>query len=342
MTEVSTRPQQAAKPANPSSASKVSRGSGGSQPAAEPTSASLIALTLRPEGAKFNGNRIERAQEAGFDWLKNTQLIGMVCPDTGDEIARHVVHNTDETFGRLKEIQVHINPETCAWAWRAGRNLMDRLNKYALLIGGRVCDGLGQPLSDEAIGAIAEHIDSVMAQRRNADRKARTVTLPSGEQRELSELSFAYEVVREAGEKKKSYRKVHFDAPALQIYEGRALGKQMAGEIVQFYRKHKTQRLDLGGILREAVQNLGPGFGSYYKADVANVASGFLDVIETLIEVGARNLNPEWLKYQIEHSQSAHIAWSNDKEQRRAEFVERMRNGKKAAAERRQDAKPAQ
>jgi len=28
-------------------------------------SASLIALCLRPEGAKFNGNRIERAQEAG-------------------------------------------------------------------------------------------------------------------------------------------------------------------------------------------------------------------------------------------------------------------------------------
>lgn len=336
MTEVCTRQQNTSKAAVAGAESVAER------PTLQPTSSTMIALSIRPEGEKFNGNRIERAQEAGFDWLKNSQLIGMVCPDTGDEIARHIVNRTDESFGQLKEIQVHIDPEHCAWTWRAGRSLMDRLNKYALLIGGRVCDGLGQPLNDEAIGAIAEHIDSVMEQRRNADRKARTVTLPSGEQRELSELSFVYAVVREAGERKKSYRKVHFDAPALHIYEGRALGKQMAGEIVQFYRKHKTQRLDLGGILREAVQSLGPGFGSYYKADAANVASGFLDVIETLIEVGARHLNPEWLRFQIEHSQSAHIDWSNDKEQRRAEFVERMRSGKKAAAERRQDAKPAQ
>ncbi len=337
MTEVCTRPQ------NKNKAMATGAASGEEHPQLQPGSPTVLVLSIRPEGEKFNGNRIERAKEAGFVWLKNTQLIGMSCPDTGEEIARHIVNCTDESFGQLKEVQIHIDPEHCAWMWRAGRYLMDRLNKYALLIGGRVCDGLGQPLNDEAKNSIAEHIDSVMARRRDADRKARTVTLPSGEQRELSELSFAYEVVREAGVKKKSYRKVNFDAPALHIYEGRALGKQMAGEIVQFYRKHRTQRLDLGGILREAVQILGPGFGTYYKADAANVASGFLDVIETLIEVGARNLNPEWLKYQIEHSQSAHLDWTKDKEQRRAEFVERMRSGKKAAADRRlKDAKTAQ
>ncbi len=329
MTEVCTRQQNTSKAAVAGAESVAER------PTLQPTSSTMIALSIRPEGEKFNGNRIERAQEAGFAWLKNAQLVGMSCPDTGDEIARHIVNGTDESFGQLKEVQVHIDPEHCAWMWRAGRHLMDRLKKYAVLIGGRVCDGLGQPLNDEAIDTIAEHIDSVMARRRDADKKSRTVTLPSGEQRELSELSFAYEVVRAAGEKKKSYRKVHFDAPALHIYEGRALGKQMAGEIVQFYRKHKTQRLDLRGILREAVQSHGAGFGSYYKADVANVASGFLEVIETLIEVGARNLNPEWLKYHIEHSQSMHLEWCQDREKNKAEFVDRMRQGRKAAADRR-------
>lgn len=337
MTEVCTRQQNTNKAAVTGTESVAER------PTLQPTSSTMIALSIRPIGEKFNGNRIERAQEAGFSWLKNTHLIGLSCPDTGDEIARHIVNCTDESFGQLKEVQVHIDPEHCAWMWRAGRYLIDRLEKYALLIGGRVCDGLGKPLNDEAIGAIAKHIDSVMAQRRDADRKARTVTLPSGEQRELSELSFAYEVVREAGEKKKSYRRVHFDAPALHIYDGRAMGKQMAGEIVQFYRKHKTQRLDLRRILKEAVRSNGDGYGTYYKADIANVASGFLEVIETLIEVGARNLNPEWLKHHIEHSQSMHLEWCQDRDKNKAEFVERMRNGKKAAADRRlKDAKPTQ
>jgi hypothetical protein len=206
---------------------------------------SLIVLSLRPEGAKFNGNRVERAQEAGFDWLKNVHLIGMSHPDTGEEIARHVVATNDEGFGRLKEIQVHIDPERCACMWRAGHYLMERLKKYAVLIGARICNSMGQPLNDEAIDAIGMHIDKVMEQRREADRKACIVTLPNGEVREVSELSFAYTVLREAGSKKKTYRQVHFNAPALHHFEGQTLGMQMAGEIVQFYLKHKEERLGI-------------------------------------------------------------------------------------------------
>lgn len=305
----------------------------GQQPTAESASPSLIVLCLRPEGMKFNGNRIERAQEAGFGWLKNSRLlIGLSDPDTGNEIARHVVNNSDETFSRLKEIQVHTDPELCAWMWRAGSYLMERLKKYAILIGARICDGLGQPLDDEAIDAIGKHIDAVMTKRRAADQEARTVTLPSGERRELSELSFAYAVLREAGAKKGSYRHVRFDAPALHYHEGRAMGMQMAGEIVKFYCKHKTEQLPLDLILREAIQSRG---ADYYKATEGNVTSGFFEVIETLIKVGAQYLNPEWLKQKIEGSQQAHIGWCQDQDRRKTEFVERMRKGRETAAARR-------
>lgn len=53
---------------------------------------SLIVLTLRPTGDKFNGNHIERADEAGFDWIpKAAAYMGFISPDTSEEIARLVV-----------------------------------------------------------------------------------------------------------------------------------------------------------------------------------------------------------------------------------------------------------
>ena len=290
-------------------------------------SPSLIVLSLRPEGSKFNGDRVQRAQEAGFDWLKKVHLIGMSDPDTGGEIARHVVHGGHEAFGVLKEIQIHIDPETCARAWRVGKLLMERLGKYAVLIGARVCDGLGQPLNDEAILAISNHIDAVMDRRLDEERLARTVTLPNGEQRELSELSFAYTVIREAGSKKRDYRSVRFDAPSLPYYQGRELGMRMAGEVVKFYGKHQTQHLDILGIMKEAMSQDGI---HYDKATKANVASGFLEVLSTLIRVGAQYLNPMWLDEQIKLQGVHHERWLIDCEERKAEFVTRMKAAREA------------
>ena len=290
-------------------------------------SPSLIVLSLRPEGSKFNGDRVERAQEAGFGWLQKVHLIGMSDPDTGGEIARHVVHGGHEAFGVLKEIQIHIDPETCAQVWRAGEQLMERLKKYAVLIGARVCDGLGQPLTEEALLAISNHIDAVMDRRRDEERLACTVKLPNGEQRQLSELSFAYEVVREAGSKKRTFRSVRFDVPSLHYYEGRELGIRMAGEVVDFYRRHRTQPLDILGILREAMAL--EGF-EYDKESQSSVASGFLEVMATLIKVGALSLNPAWLDSQIKMQSAQHARWLADREKRKADFVTRMKSAREA------------
>jgi len=307
-------------------------------------SGSLIVLTLRPSGAKSNGNRIERAGEAGFAWIpKATSVMGYISPDTGNEIARLVVNNSDEAFGQLKEIQVHINPLTCAYHWRAGTRLLEMVNKYAILVGAHVADGMGRALEKEELEAIAEHIDAVMNQRHAADREARRVTMPNGERRELSELSFVYEVLREAGQKKKCYRRVYFDAPSMHFHEGRAKGMEMAGEIVAFYLRHKQENLSLTYILRDALQSANgkSWLGNYSKADVTNVVSGFMEVISVLIEIGARDLNPRWLKQRIEREKTNHEHWLQDREADRAKVVEQLRRGREAAKARRAAAKQA-
>lgn len=295
-------------------------------------SGSLIVLTLRPNGAKFNGNRVERAGEAGFAWIpKDASFMGFLSPDTGEEIARLVVNKSEETFGRLKEIQVHVDPATCAYHWSAGEKLMRMVKRYAILIGAYVADGMGRALAEDELQAIFDHIDAVMVQRRDADRAARIVTLPCGERRELSELSFIYNVLREAGEKKKCFRPVYFDAPPLHYHEGRAKGMEMAGEIVAFYLRHKQEGLRLDHILREALQAPGNWFGDYRKADVNNVTAGFMDVVSTLIEVGARSLNPRWLRQRIEREKIQHELWLQD----RARVVEQRLRGREAAKARR-------
>ncbi len=298
-------------------------------------SESLIVLSLRPEGSKFNGDRIERAQEAGFGWLNKVHMIGMSDPDTGGEIARHVVHGGHEAFGLLKEIQIHIDPESCAWMWLAGKVLMDRLAKYAVLIGASVCDGMGQPLTDEAMLTISDHIDAVMERRRNEDQLARTVTLPNGEQRELSELSFAYEVTREAGSKKRTYRRVRFDVPSLHYYSGRAQGMRMASEVVDFFRAHRTAKLPLTEIIRQALERCENRHGNMQKAEASNVVSGFMEVIETLIAVGSRQLNPAWLTAQINRNEELQVTWSEREAKRKAALAARLRAGREAAKARR-------
>lgn len=337
MSEVTTRPATRATKAP----ARASKGPQNHKPAlptqrmnepAEPAPAvsSLIVLTLRPNGKKFNGNRIERAQEAGFDLLENVNAIGHKCHDTGREIARFIVNGMDEAMGELREIQFHIDLANCAIEYGLGKSLIKKLSNYSILIGGHIADGMGAQLDDEALSAIAAHIDAVMNARIAAERQARMVTLPTGEKREISELSFAYSVCREAGTKKTSYRGVYFDAPALHFHEGRARGMQMAGEIVQFFRNHKSKKLRLDCILREVAERSGNSYGSVDKTDVANVGFGFMEVIAVLIEIGARNLNQKWLDTLIANEKLRHEEFILAEAARKTEFVARMKAARQA------------
>jgi hypothetical protein len=154
--------------------------------------------------------------------------------------------------------------------------------------------------------------------------------MPDGEVRILSELSFAYAVIREAGSKKRCYRSVWFDVPALHYYEGRALGMQMANEVVQFYRTHKTMRISLIDIMREAM--LANQYVNYDKASAGNVASGFIEVLGTLVRIGAAALNPAWLSQKIMLENQNHTDWKKDREDRKTEFVKRMKEARQKKA----------
>lgn len=338
MSEVIVRPETAKQsntqvaPMRRPTPPKHLMGSAPPEPAQSPT---LIALTLRPNGEHFTGNRIVCAQEAGFDWLTNVRAIGWACPDTGREIARHVVDGYSEATGELSEIGVHIDPHGCAWLWRAGTRLMEMVAKYSERIGGHLCDAAGRPLGDTERRAISDHIDAVMELRRDAEAVARTYTEPSGEVREYSELSFYYAVTREAGSRKQSYQRVFFDAQPMDYYSGRAQGMRMAREVVDFFRAHKTAKLPLTEIIRQALERCENHHGNMQKAEVANVVSGFMEVIETLIAVGSRQLNPAWLTAQINRNEELQVTWSEREAKRKAALAARLRAGREAAKARR-------
>ena len=60
------------------------------------------------------------------------------------------------------------------------------------------------------------------------------------------------------------------------------------------------------------------------------VASGFLEVMATLIKVGALSLNPAWLDSQIKMQSAQHARWLADREKRKAAFVTRMKSAREA------------
>ena len=302
-------------------------------PAAPPPSPTLIVLTLRPNGEQFTGNRITLAQEAGFDWLKGVHAVGWQSPDTGREVARFVVNGYNEAVGDLKEIQFHIDPANCEFIWGVGTLLVEKLQTYAALVDAHLADGMGSPLNKDALAAVAHHIDAVMALRDAAEREAHTEILPSGERRVNSaDFSFMHEVTREAEANRDSYRRVFFDAEPMPYYAGRATGMVMAGELVSYFRTHQRPSSQIfESIIREALERCESRFGSSEKDQVANVVSGFLEIIETLVAIGSRQLNPEWLSYHIEHNLALHRRHVEEQAAKKSAMVERLRKGREAA-----------
>lgn len=336
MTEVSTRPHVGATKAPPAKAAApiAAHPNDAAAPSVSPT---LIVLTLRPVGAKFNGDRVGRAQEAGFKRLKEAlpNPMGYACPDTGQEIARFVVDREAEMQGRLKEMQLHVDPEGCAVWHKAGSMLMEMLEKYCILINASLCDGMGKCLSDEDRTALAEHIDVAIQRRINLGWDARLIEAPNGELRATTELSFVYTTRRKAGSKKKVFEPTHFGVPALHYHEGRAEGMRAAIELVQFYQKHAIERPGLSLILRDALAGAS-GYGYYEKASTDNATAGFLEIIEELVRFASIHVRSlSWVEQRIQAAEQSHVRWAEQREKEKRELIERLRKGREAAKARR-------
>ena len=334
MTEVSTRPQVGATKAPARPKATPSPAPVAVQPNdTTSTSATLIVLTLRPVGEKFNGNRVGRAEEAGFKRLsgKPSNPMGCACPDTGQEIARFVVDKEAETHGQLKEMQLHIDPEECAVWYRAGSMLMEMLEKYCILINASLCDGMGKCLSSEARTAVAEHINAAIQRRLSMDFDAKRIEMPGGELRDTTELSFVYTTRRKAGSGKKVFEKTHFGVPALHHHEGRAAGMRAAVELVQFYQNHAIENPGLNFILRDALAGASI-FGDYDNASTSNITIGFLEIITELVKFASRHVsNLNWVEHRIQAAEQAHVQWTEQREKEKRELIERLRKGREAA-----------
>ncbi|WP_159917842.1 hypothetical protein [Pantoea sp. 18069] len=325
MPEVSTRPHAGATKARNTQSVPTQ---GAAPIAAEHTSLSQITLYLRPKGARFHEGPISRAYEAGFESLPGRFVAGLVSRDTGETIAT-LTPDGNGLNHPVREIKLSIDPESCAIEWQAGTRLARVAGEYAILIGAKVCDGFGKTLSPDGLGAIGSHIDKVINRRRAEARKARKIKLPSGELRELGELSFQHAVVREAGSRKSVWRSVDFDCQPMPYYQGYVRGVEMAEEVIAYYKKHKEPDLHIEHVLEAAFRAKTEKRSC--EGDSKNgQAQGFLTVMAVLIRVGAGNINPKWIAQQKERAVASHESMEAYGRLKKAEFVARMRAAREA------------
>ena len=121
----------------------------------------------------------------------------------------------------------------------------------------------------------------------------------------------------------------------MDYYSGRVQGMRMAGEVADFFRAHQTAKVPLTEIIREALERCESPHGNMQKAEVANVVSGFMEVIETLIAVGSRQLNRAWLTAHIARNEELQVIWFEREAKRKAALTARLRAGREAAKARR-------
>lgn len=302
------------------------------QKAMELTSLSTITLHLRPTGEHFRANPMTRAHEAGFESLLGAHGVSMRSRDTGEVIAT-LKADTNGLVRPIKEITLQIDPESCPIEWRAGSRLVELLERYLTLVGASAYDGLGALLSPDEIKAIGQHIDHTLFRRRDEEREASLITMPNGEIREPGELSFQYGVWREAGSKKRTWRKVGFDCQPMHYYKGYVQGIEMAKEVITYFKKHKVADFGLESAL-EAAFEAGRGQSAGDDTKLGQMR-GFMTVMCTLIRVGAGGINPNWIEAQQRHAIEVLDDHARYEAQKKTEFVNRMRQGRKAAAERR-------
>lgn len=294
----------------------------------EQISLNTITLFLRPRADRFNERPISRAYEAGFESLPGRHVACLVSQDTGELIAT-LTPDCNGLVRPVQEFKLCVDPETCAIEYRAGARLVEKTRGYATSIGAYVCDGFGKELGSEGLDAIGCHIDQVLNRRRDEEMAARMIKSSEGEIRRLGYLSFQYAVMKEAGSRKGTYRRVDFDCRPMPYYEGYVQGVEMAEEVIAFYRKHKQSDLEINSVIAAAIvasKEVLPDTAVTRRGQ----AFGFLDVMAALIRVGTGNINPKWIENKKTRALESQKYSEERTQQEKAEFVARMRAAREA------------
>lgn len=328
---------------NPESIFHKASGAPAPKPELVPLSPTRIELFIRPAfGESFGAPFCHHHEAVG---IRNPRIapgrwlgVYAVCDGDTDELIAHFEPNGDWNWRGLKEVRVTIDPETCATSWAAAQQFVRTLRDFTQAMGGAVLDGLGAPVSDEALKGLEEHIHATVRRRMDEDEKARTVSVDRYTVRTSRALSYQFTLkTRKPDSRHSDWTHVYFDAPSLPYYAGTAAGFRMAKEMVEYLRQHKTSEADLEYTIREAARMAAakpyPGFDGRHPEHAAHA---FLRCIATLAKVGASHLNMKWLDLMISDYDAQEAKYGPERDAKKAAVAKRLnaaRAAKKAQRE---------
>ncbi|WP_312834471.1 hypothetical protein [Comamonas sp.] len=295
-----------------------------------PTDGSAITLTLQARGERFARQVTDAAKDLGFHDLKDHFAMGFKNHDT-DKTLAYISNSMGHGFpGPHRSATVYIEPEKHVMEFAtAGTCFIGMIQKLAKELSADIIGPEGLVLSQDELQSLGEQVNARILKKLKEDRDARTTVMPDGEVRVHDGLSFTYDILDKRGNWD---RTVFFDAPMALVSEGRALGMAMAAELIKYHRTHKRGFIWFSRVLEAAFEAKRKSPRTKYnKPCVGNVVDGFLDGIDTLIMVGGRFANPEWFEARIAQSEENHAEVLAEK----AEFAERMRDARAAAAAKR-------
>lgn len=327
-----TRPED-----NPESIHYQPGGAPTPKPELVPQSATRIELFIRPAfGDSFGTPFCHHHDAVG---IKNPRIgpgrwlsaYGVCDPDTEALIA-HFEPNEGWNWRGLTQVRVTIDPETCAISWGAARQFTSTLTSFAKAMGGTVLDGLGAPVSDDAMKGLEDHIRATVHRRMEETEQARTVQVDRYTTRTSGALSYQFRLTtRKPGSRYPNWTHVYFDAPSLPYYAGTAAGFRMAREMVEYLRQHKTSDAGLENTILEAARMAAnmphPGMDGCHSEHVAHA---FMRCITTLVKVGAQNLNMKWLDHHIAEYDAYEAKYGPARDAKKA-AVSRRLNAARAA-----------
>ncbi|WP_182341942.1 hypothetical protein [Comamonas koreensis] len=295
-----------------------------------PTDPSAITLTLQARGERFAQHVDVATETLGFHTLNDHFAKGFKNHDTERSLAY-----ISGSMGRLlhgpgKTATVFIEPEKHLMEFAtAGSCFIEMLTQLADALEAVILNADGAVLSEAELKALGEQINAGVRKKMQQHRAAHTVVMPDGEVRLYNGLSFTYDVLDAKGDWDHT---VYFDAAPATVSQGRANGLNMAAELMKFHKAHKRGFYWFGRVLEAAYEakKKDPRV-KYSKPCVENVVAGFMTGIEAFVQVGCKHTNVEWINARIDEAEQSYARDLAEK----AEFAERMRNARAAAAAKR-------
>ena len=302
------------------------------------TSPTLVTLVLKSTSGKAFEAFDAAADEHELNRFHSGFERGMPSRDTGRLVA--TLHKIDGGLcdESLRVVEFWIDPAACELEMDAGSRLIYLLRRLAEDVGGTICDGTHAPMSDEALDALADHIDTVLKQRIDAAWNASAVTQPDGSLRIPGAVSFQNYTYPKKPGKRRSRKPVEdcFDVEALPYFAAHAKAFRMVAELQRTYREHKYERPAFSSILADALGVEIPALTHVQQGSRGNVVHCFMKIMDRVFANGLANTNPKWVVQQAEEWEAYAARSAAYREEDKAKFAERMRAGKAAKKAQRQ------